>query len=456
MSTNIDRNTGSTGRSIVGSAELFGRGQRVITGGNARLSVFQRPHPIYIASGTGVNIVDVDGNNYLDFLNNFTALIHGHSFRPVLDRLHHQLELGISFSGPTKLEVEFAELLCRRVSYFDQIRFMNSGTEAVMYTIKAARALTGKLKIAKLEGAFHGGYGPIEVSLDSAPANWGPRSAPNAVPYCEGTPEWYTADTVVLPFNELGATREILEGNKDKLAAVIIDVLPQRAGLVPIDRSYLAFLREFTARHGIVLISDEVMSFRLSYHGAISRFGFEADLCAFAKIIGGGLPIGAVGGPSQFMLAFDPTNGKPLVPQSGTFSANPMSMAAGIAALESLSEQSFQRFDDLGEHACSSLTEMFRRERLPYSVTGMGSMFRIHLRPEAPKDYREAHAAPEQQEKMGMLIRALQERGVIVSPTCQLCLSTPMFTDHIDEMVTSVREAAQMVEAARLENLGGQ
>ncbi|ESX81759.1 aspartate aminotransferase family protein [Mesorhizobium sp. LNJC405B00] len=447
-STNIDQNTSSTGRSLFRSAELFRRGQRVITGGNARLAVFQRPHPIYFAKGTGVHLVDVDGNTYLDFLNNFTALIHGHGYRPVLDRLRDQLELGVSFSGPTELEVEFAELLCGRVPYFDQVRFMNSGTEAVMYTIKAARALTGRPKIAKLEGAFHGGYDPIEVSLDSVPTNWGPRSAPNAIRYCVGTPESPTSDTVVLPFNELGASRKILEEHKDTLAAVIIDVLPQRAGLAPIAPSYLAFLREFTARHGIVLISDEVMSFRLSYHGAITRFGFEADLCAFAKIIGGGLPIGAVGGPSRFMLAFDPRNGKPRVPQSGTFSANPVSMASGIAAMQSLSKQSFQRFDDLGEYARSSLTEMFCQERLPYSVTGMGSMFRIHLRPEAPKDYREAYAAPEQQKKMGILIRALQQRGVIVSPTCQLCLSTPMSTKHIDEMVMSVREAAQMLEAA--------
>lgn len=446
--TKTDVNSNLTLRNFYRSVELFGRAQNVITGGNARLAIFQHHHPIYFAKGTGIHLVDVDGNRYLDFMNNFTVLIHGHGCQPVLDRLRDQLELGVSFSGPTELEVEFAELLCARVPYFDQIRFMNSGTEAVMYTIKAARALTGRPKIAKLEGSFHGSYDQVEVSLDSAPANWGSQSAPSGIPYSTGMSESVVADTVVLPFNELRASREILEANKDRLAAVLIDILPQRAGLVSIDPCYLAFLREFTARHGIVLISDEVMSFRLSYRGGITRFGFEADLCAFAKILGGGLPIGAVGGPSRFMLPFDSTNGKPLVPQAGTFSANPMSMAAGIATMQCLSEQNFQRLDDLGEYARSSLTEMFRQQRLPYSVTGMGSMFRIHLRPEAPKDYREAYAAPEQQERMGMLIWALQERGVIVSPTCQLCLSTPMSTDHIDEMVTSVREAAQMLEVA--------
>ncbi|WP_189413792.1 MULTISPECIES: aspartate aminotransferase family protein [unclassified Mesorhizobium] len=447
-STNLGLDSSSNGRTLSRSIELFERGQRVITGGNARLAVFQRPHPIYFAKGTGAHLVDVDGNRYMDFLNNFTTLIHGHGYRPLLDRLRVQLELGVSFGGPTELEVEFAELLCDRVSYFDQIRFMNSGTEAVMYTIKAARALTGRQRIAKLEGGFHGSYDPVEVSLDSAPASWGSLSAPSGIPYSTGMSESVVADTVILPFNELRATREILEANKDRLAAVVIDLLPQRAGLVPIDLCYLAFLREFTARHGIVLISDEVMSFRLSYRGGIACFGFEADLCAFAKILGGGLPIGAVGGPSRFMLPFDSTNGKPLVPQAGTFSANPMSMAAGIAVMQCLSEETFRRFDELGEYARLSLTEMFRQQRLQYSVTGMGSMFRIHLKSEAPKDYREAYAAPKQQERMGMLIWALQERGVIVSPTCQLCLSTPMSTDHIDEMVTSVREAAQMLEAA--------
>ncbi|RUV77476.1 aspartate aminotransferase family protein [Mesorhizobium sp. M5C.F.Cr.IN.023.01.1.1] len=447
-STNIDQHTSLTGRQFFRSAELFERAQRVITGGNARLAIFQRHHPIYFARGAGVHLFDIDGNRYLDFLNNFTALIHGHGCRPVLDRLRDQLELGVGFSGPTELEVELAELLCGRVPYFEQIRFMNSGTEAVMYTIKAARALTGRPKIAKIEGSFHGSYDSVEVSLDSTPANWGSQSAPRGIPYSTGMSESVVADTVVLPFNELRASREILEANKDRLAAVLIDVLPQRVGLVPIDPRYLAFLREFTARHGIVLISDEVMSFRLSYRGGITRFGFEADLCAFAKIIGGGLPIGAVGGPSRFMLPFDTTNGKALVPQAGTFSANPISMAAGIAAMQCLSEEDFQRLDDLAEYARSSLVEMFRQQHLPYSVTGMGSMFRIHRGPEAPKDYREAYAAPEQQEKMDTLIWALQKRGVIVSPTCQLCLSTPMSTDHIDEMVTSVREAAQMLETA--------
>lgn len=427
------------------SAALFERGQWVIPGGNTRLTAFQKPYPMYCGKGAGTHIFDADGNRYVDFLNNFTSLIHGHAYPAVVERLRCQIEIGLSFSGPTESEVELAELLCARVPYFDQVRFMNSGTEAVMYTIKAACALTGRPKIAKFEGAYHGGYDPVEVSLDSGPDNWGEESAPNAVPLCQGVTSALISDTIVLPFNDIHATRQILEVHKDELAAVLIDPLPQRIGLVPIERFYLEFLRDFTSKHQIILITDEVMSFRLSHKGGISRFGVEADLCAFGKIIGGGLPIGAVAGPSRFMAVFDPTYGKPLVPQSGTFSANPMSMVAGIATMQGLSEETFEQLEHLGNYARATLREAFDRGGMPYCVTGMASTFRLHMHAQAPRNYREAYLVPEKQAAMAKLIRILQDNGMIVSPTCQFCLSTPMTQDHIDEMVSVVFDSIQML-----------
>lgn len=426
----------------VRSAELFERGQRVIPGGNARLTAFQKPYPIYFSQGRGARIEDVDGNFYVDFLNNFTSLIHGHAYLPVVKQLHSQIELGVCFSGPTNREVDLAEVLCARVPYFDQVRFMNSGSEAVMYAVKAARALTGRLKIAKFEGAYHGSYDPVEASLDSGPLNWGEESAPNVVPFCQGAS---VSDAIVVPFNDINATREILESHKNELAGVIIDLLPQRSGLVPIDLNYLEFLREFTSQHQIILISDEVMSFRLSYQGGISRFGFEADICAFGKIIGGGLPIGALAGRTQFMSVFDPTHGKPAVPQSGTFSANPLSTVAGVAAMQGLTERTFEHLEELGDHARASLQEAFKQDGMPYSVTGMASTFRLHIRAKAPRNYREAHLAPKEQAAMTRLVRTLQERGIIVSPTCQFCLSTPMTKEDVDEMISTVRDSLRML-----------
>jgi glutamate-1-semialdehyde 2,1-aminomutase len=414
-------------------------------GGNTRSSVYESPFPVYAESGSGAYLQDVDGNRYLDFTNNFTTLIHGHSHEAVADAVAAQLRRGASFGNPTASEIDLAELLCQRVSWFDQVRFTNTGSEAVMMAVRAARALTGRAKVAKCEGAYHGNYDPVEVSFDSSPENWG-SNRPAAVAYNRGTPASVLQQTVVVPFNDLPVTKEQLSEEAGDIACVLLDPMPARAGLIPVDSAYLSFLREFTRRQGIVLISDEVLNFRLSHEGAISRFGVEADLCAFGKIVGGGLPIGAVAGKAEFMSVFDPSKGKPAVPQAGTFTANPLSMVAGLAAMTAMTPAAFERLNDLGETARRGLRTALKRAGVPGQVTGLGSLFQIKLNDRTLRSYRDQYPDPAERAFLARLVRSLRDNGVLISSTGLGALSTPMTDADIRCLVDAVGQA--LVKAA--------
>ncbi len=429
------------------SAALFRRAQRVMPGGNTRTTVFATPHPVYFAKAQGARVEDVDGHRYLDFDNNFTSLIHGHSFPPVVDALRRQAGLGTCFGAPTEAEIELAELLCGRVPHFERIRFTNTGTEAVMYAIKAARAVTGRPKIAKIEGAYHGAYDFVQVSLDPGPDTWG-AERPECVPYDAGTPTSVLEETVVIPFNDVDAAREILSEHARRLAGVLVDPLPSRVGLVPATPEFLSFLREFTHQHGSLLISDEVLSFRLSWQGAMAVFGIEPDLCAFGKIIGGGLPIGAVAGRAKFMAVFDPSNGKPPVSQAGTFTANPMTMTAGLAAMRALTPDGVEQLNALGDYARQQLRRSFEMAGVAGQVTGAGSLFRLHLKQEPIRNYRGAYHTPAEREAMARLVAVARNHGVIVSSVGLGALSTPMGRSEIDELAEAVVRGLQAVKRA--------
>jgi len=241
------------------SASLHKRAQRVLPGGNTRTTVYRDPYPIYVRSGAGSRIVDVDGIERIDFLNNYTALIHGHAHPSIVQAATAAVENGSAFGAPTESELRLGEMLVDRVPGGERVRFMNSGSEAVMMAVKAARAYTGRPKIAKCEGLYHGSYDFVEVGLDSAPENWGDAAEPNRVPYSRGTPAAVLSDVVVLPFNDSEASLRLLEQNATDLAAVIVDPLPNRIGLIPASRDFLVTLRDFCTRAGVVLISDEVI-----------------------------------------------------------------------------------------------------------------------------------------------------------------------------------------------------
>ena len=406
------------------SAKLFERAQNVLAGGNTRFSVYTAPYQVYAVSGSGTRIIDADGVERLDMQNNMTVLIHGHAHPAIMERVREQLERGSCFGLATESEIALAELLCSRVPSFDFVRFVNSGTEAVMTALKAARAYTNRPKIAKVEGAYHGSYDYAEISLDSTPLSWGDIESPNSVPYARGTPQGVLEDVVVIPFNDPERALRILESHKDALAGVLIDPLPGRIGFIPATREFLDMIRDFTRRTGSLLIFDEVICFRLGYGGAQSEFACEPDLTALGKVVGGGFPIGVVGGRKDVMSVFDLTRNRPPMPQGGTFNANPVSMVAGLASMELLTPEVFDRLNGLGSLARTLITEAFAAAGAQGNVTGMGSVFRIQLTDRTISDYRTSYLDAAEKQKIEWIWRYLLNNGILINKAGMGALST--------------------------------
>src|SRR5437763_6751636 len=272
------------------SRAMYDRALASLPGGNTRTTVFMKPYPIYAARGEGCRVWDLDGNEYIDCINNFTSLIHGHAHPALVEAAKRQLALGSAFGLPTASEIDLAELLAARLPSVDQVRFCNSGTEAVMMALKAARAHTGRPKIAKCEGAYHGSYDYAEVSLDPTPEAWG-RNAPVSVAYAKGTPDNVLADVLTIPFNDAEAAVSLIREHGSELACVLVDPMPNRAGLAPADKAYLEALRRITCEVGALRIFVEGITFRLGYRGAQGLWDIDPDLATVGKMIGGGFPL---------------------------------------------------------------------------------------------------------------------------------------------------------------------
>ncbi len=422
------------------SARLFERARRVIPGGTSKANMPMRPHPCYLAEGRGCRVRDVDGVERLDALNNFTALIHGHAFPPVVEAVTRQVARGSALAPATPEEVALAELLVARVPGLERVRFGNSGTEAVMLAIKAARAFTGRDRIAKFEGAYHGYYDDVQVSFNSRAPDWGSADAPASLPSSGGLPKHRVQETLVLPWNDRDATERLVSRHRGELAALIVDPLSNRMGFIPPAPGFLAFLRELTRAYGILLIFDEVISFRVGPRGAQGRYGGEPDLTALGKIIGGGFPIGATGGRAEVMEVFDPGTQGPRVASGGTFSANPVSMVAGLAAMEAMDEAAYARLETLGARLRARLGEVFRAHRVPGQVTGDASLFRILLTDRPLRSYRDA-ADPAMEARLERLFLHLLDAGVLVGANGLGCLSTPMGEAEVEEIAAALDRA---------------
>ncbi len=408
------------------SQAAFARARAVFPDGTSRATVERDPSPRYMKRGQGAYLYELDGRRFLDLNNNFASLIHGHAFAPVIEAVARQLKDGSAFANPTETEIELAALLCGRVPFLERLRFVNSGSEAVMFAVKAARAHTGKPGIAKIEGAYHGAYDWIEPSQTGSPENWGPESAPAVLPYYRGTPRAVLDSVVVLSFNHTASACALLAANAHKLAAVVLDPMPSRAGLVTPDPGFLAALAAAARSCGILVIADEVINLRQSHRGASARYGLEPDLFALGKIVGGGLPVGAVGGRAEFMAAFDASRGRPAVAQGGTFSANPLSMTAGLACMNAFDEAACDGLERLGDSVREKLRAAIARRGAPFSVTGAASLFRIHPKRRAPRNYREAHRSAAESEAMATLGRFFADEGILMAHATLASLSTAM------------------------------
>ncbi len=418
------------------SARLHDRAVRVMPGGNSRHTVFFPPYPIYAARAQGARVWDADGVERLDLINNYSALIHGHNHPAIVAAIMEQAQRLLSVAMPTEREVDLAEIVCDRLPAVDQLRFTNSGTEGVMFAIKAARAFTGRAKIAKVEGAYHGSDDTASVSNYPDPLVWGDDDTPASVPGPGGTPG-IAGDVVVLPMNDVENGRRILRAHAADLAGAIIDPLPSHLGYQAATPQFVAMLREETARAGAMLIFDEVYSFRLGFNGAQGALGVNPDLTAMGKVIGGGLPIGAVAGRADIMEAvFDPRAGRPRMTHGGTFNANPMTMAAGAAAMMLLDRPAFDRLSALGDRLRAGLKEAVKISGAPATVRGATSMTSLfHLEADLPTHRHVVEAMkahPEARTRAEAFFRHLLNHGLLIGAPGLFVLSTALTEADID------------------------
>jgi glutamate-1-semialdehyde 2,1-aminomutase len=363
--------------------------------------------------GEGCRVTDADGVERIDFISNYTSLILGHCHPRVVLAVQRQAAKLMSVAAPTELEVELAERIRERLPSVELLRFANSGTEATMHALRAARAFTGRSTVATFAGGYHGSH-DYAASIPADPAL--PPGGP-------GIPDAVAETIVVCPFDEVEGTRAAVEPHLHDLAAVIVEPVLGSGGVRPASLDFLRFLRELTRDADALLVFDEVISFRVGYHGAQGRLGIGPDLTTLGKIIGGGLPVGAFGGRADVMELLDPRHEHP-IPHGGTFNANPLTMAAGLATLDEMTPERYARLEALAIELAAKLTSLFEGLGVPFSVTQAGSLFNMHA-----DDVR----------LLADLHVALLAHGILSTPRGMGCLSTPMTGAEVDAFVEAVR-----------------
>ena len=411
-----------------------------LPGGDSRNSIFWAPYPIFIESGSGCHVVDADGVDRLDFINTMTTLILGHAPKLVVQAIQEQLERGVAYNAPSKHQVRLAKLLCQRIPSFELVRFTNSGTEATMNTLRAARAFTGKSRFAKVEGGYHGTHDAVTVSLRVDPSQAGDAERPTALPSSSGLADGVLEQVVIIPFNDTEAAKRLLEDNKDELAAVIVEPVMGSVGMIPATAEFLTMLREFTRDNGIVLIFDEVISFRVAPGGAQQYYGITPDMTAMGKIIGGGFPVGAFGGRRDIMELYDPTNG-PKVSHAGTFNANPVTMLAGAVTLEQLDPEVYRRLAELTERLRQGVREICQNLEVPVQVTGLGSLFAIHFTDHEVHNYRDV--AAEDKDLRDQVFLGLMNEGILTGSNLVGGLSTAISEEEVDTFLHAFKRVLE-------------
>ena len=425
------------------SRDFFDRAREYLPGGDSRSTLFYRPYPAVMDRGEGCWVVDLDGNRLLDFTGNHSSLIHGYGHPHVLSAVERQLRKGSCFPGSSEPQLGFARLLCERVASIEKIRFTSSGTEATLNAIRAARAFTGRHRIAKVEGGYHGTVDDVMVSIHPSTQEAGGRSRPRATPHSRGLTPDTMENVTVLPFNDVEGARELIASQATELAAVLVEPVLGSAGMIPAERSYLEMLREVTRELDIILILDEVVSFRIAYGGAQAFFDVLPDLTCLGKLIGGGFPLGAFGGRSDIMAMFDPSDGRPAVPHPGSHNANPIGMVAGIATLELLTPDTLARLNVRATTFRENLAQLFDEFSIPVQVTGLGSLFAMHLTGHPVRSYRDTLNADANLRHQIFL--GLFNEGVLIDPRGVGNLSTALGEAEIARFGDALRTVLRRV-----------
>lgn len=376
-----------------GSKEAYKKACRNLPSGCTRTVLYWPPFPLCLAAGRGTRLWDVDGNKRIDFNFNNTTLILGHNHPKVVEAIEEQLGKGTVLGGPTEVEPKLAEELVRRLDGVDMVRFTPSGTEANMQAVRLARSYTGREKVAKCEGAYHGSWDAVDISVAPPLEKAGPRSTPFSVRQHEGIPDGVLENTLVFPFNDAEAAEALVRKHRDELAAVIVEPVQRDTPPTP---DFLKALKDVTKRHEVLLIFDEVISFRLSQGGAQGLYGVTPDITTMGKIIGGGFPVGAYASREEVMApvvlpeTVFPDFKAPRLGFSGTFNAHPVSMAAGLAVMQEMKPEVYRRMDFLGERMRRGLRRALDDVGVGAFVGGIGSFFHIIWTGEEVVDYRTA------------------------------------------------------------------
>ena len=392
------------------SHELFAEALRFIPGGvNSPVRAFRGVggEPFFAKRAQGAHVYDVDGNDYIDYVCSWGPAILGHSDRTIIEAIKQAAEQGTSFGIPNPLEVRMAKFICNAIPSVQKVRMCNSGTEATMSAIRLARGFTGRDKIIKFEGCYHGHVDSLLVKAGSGALTFGhPDSA--------GVPASFVEHTIVLPFNDPEAVKAAFKANAGKIAGIILEPVPGNAGLYIPKPGYLEFLRQITQENDALLIFDEVMTgFRLSLGGAQARFGITPDLTCFGKIIGGGLPVGAFGGRAEIMDHLAPLGP---VYQAGTLSGNPLAMAAGLAALERLAAADlYSVLEARGTELEEGMRSAARRANVPVQFNRVGSMFCGYFTTEPVHNL--ADAMKSDRARFAKFFHGMLDAGIYLAPS---------------------------------------
>lgn len=423
------------------SGKLMEQARRYLPGGDTRTTAHYAPYPVFMTRGEGSRLWDVDGHEYVDFMNNFTSLIHGHAHGPTVAAVTEQIACGSAYAAPSESQVRLAGLLVERVPALDELRFCGSGTEATGMCLRAARAFTGKQKIVKVEGGYHGSHDIGELSLVPLPGKSGPPDRPETVAPDRSIAASALDDVLVAPFNDADATRALVEPRADEVAAMIVEPMLGGLGMIPPEPGYLESLRELADACEVLLVFDEVITLRLGRGGMQERAGVTPDLTAMGKIIGGGLPVGAFGGRRDVMEQFNPDR-RGSIMHASTFSGNALTMAAGCAAMEALGRPELERIDALGDTLRSAFNAALERVGVRGSATGIGSLVHLHLGTHRVRTARDSVACSLESGRLPSLLHlGMLRRGVFPAGRQMYCTSTAHRPGDVDRAAAALEDA---------------
>jgi len=392
------------------SAKLFKKALQVIPGGvNSPVRAFNAvdAKPIFIDKAKGPHLYDADGNKYVDYCLSWGPMILGHANKDVLADVRKAMAKGTSYGIPTEAETILAEMIVKAVNSIDKVRLVSSGTEAVMTAVRLARGYTGKDKVIKFAGCYHGHVDHMLVSAGSGLATLGSPSSP-------GVPKDFAKNTIVLPYNDLESVKKVMEKQGDHIAAIIVEPVAGNMGTVEPPKAFLKGLRSVCTKNKSLLIFDEVITgFRLTYGGYQDIIGIKPDLTTLGKIIGGGFPIGAVGGKKKIMDSLSPVGS---IYQAGTLSGNPVCVAAGIATLKMLkSQKPYTKLNRTTEKLCKNISEILTEKSIPHNINQIGSMFTLFFKDGKVKDFDSA--ALSDTKRYGNYFRQMLQQGIYVPPS---------------------------------------